>query len=197
MLMATYLYFLVAKIAGEYRTILDVIEQRMNRQNVNILITSRENGNSMKANIRTKLVNKYQRVRDIIWPGRAMVNLFRSLLFHRQKQLSAIPDTAVCNSSGTEQDRDLIRRIAGAYQRAKKAELGNSMWKVIFASYQQPIHQALINGNEGTTTEIFRNPKTSDLFYGFDILTRSSQDAFSKKTVREAYAKLCLDGLVR
>lgn len=151
----------------------------------------------MKANRTAKLTKLFQMGRDIFWPERAIEKNFRSLLFHRQSQLSASPDTTLYSSRGVENDEDLIKRIVSAYQRANNADLGNSMWKVFFASYHQPIHQALINGDEKTITEIFRNPKDSDLFFGFDILTKSYQNAFSKATVRDAYAKLCLDGLVR
>lgn len=149
----------------------------------------------MKANVLSKLAKKFRKVRDIVLLGKTMEENCSSLLFHRQSQLSANPDTVLV--SGVEKDGDLIRRIVGAYQSANKADLGNSMWRVFFASYHQQIHQALISGDVKTTTEILRNPKDNNLFYGFDILTNHYHNAFSRTTVREAYAKLCLDGLVR
>ena len=50
---------------------------------------------------------------------------------------------------------------------------------------------------EKKVTEILRNPETSDLFYGFDKLTKSFHSIFNNKKAREAYARACLDGLVR
>jgi hypothetical protein len=148
--------------------------------------------------ISVKLVKKLQRIRDMILRGRAMEEHFNSLLFHRQNQLSASPDSSLRNPSGLEKDIYLIRRIIGAYQRANMTDLGDSMWSLFFASYHQTIHETLISGDEEKTADIFRNPGTSDLFYGFDILAKSyHQEVFKAKSVRNAYAKLCLDGLVR
>jgi hypothetical protein len=151
----------------------------------------------MKANITAKLAKLSQRVLATALPGRSLEIFFCSLLFHRQSQLSANPDTTLYNSHGIKTDKDLIRRIVCAYQKANKADLGNSMWKAFFTAYQQPIHQTLINGDVEATAALFRNPTASDLFYGIDMLTKSYQNYFSRTTVREAYAKLCLDGLVR
>ena len=86
----------------------------------------------MKANITAELAKLFQMGRDIFWPGREIENNCRSLLFHRQSQLSARQDVTLYNSSGVEKNKDLIRRITGAYQRANKADLGNSMWKGFF-----------------------------------------------------------------
>ncbi len=155
-------------------------------------------GKSVKTNVIAKLVKLFQKVCDKVWPERVMEIFFYSLLFHRRSQLSASPGTTTYyNSSGVEKDENIIRRIVCAYQKANKADLGNSMWKVFFTSYHKPIHQELMSGDVEATTAIFRNPAASDLFYGFDILNKSYQNIFSSTKVREAYSKLCLDGLVR
>lgn len=152
----------------------------------------------MKESIATVLAATLNRMRYVLRPAVAMEKNCRSLLFHRKNLLAASPavtttDTAV----GEIPDKELIRRIIVAYQRANKADIGNSMWANFFASYHLSIHQALIAGSEKTVTEILRNPGASDLFYGFDILTKSFQGDFRREKVRRAYAKLCLDGLVR
>jgi SAM-dependent methyltransferase len=118
-------------------------------------------------------------------------------LFHPENLLDANAAVATSIANRSVEDKELINRIIVAYQRANQPDLGKSMWNVFFAKYHQPIHQALIDGDEKTVTEILRKPEISDLFYGFDILTKSFQGVFRKKEVREAYAKTCLDGLVR
>ncbi len=120
-----------------------------------------------------------------------------SSLFHSESLLDASPAAATSIANSLVEDKELINRIIAAYQRANQADLGKSMWSLFFTTYHQPIHQALIDGNEKTVTEILRKPEISDLFYGFDILTKSFQGVFRKKRAREAYAKACLDGLVR
>jgi hypothetical protein len=118
-------------------------------------------------------------------------------LFHPKSLLGASPAIATGIENKSIEDKELIKRIITAYQRANQADLGKSMWTFFFTKYHQPIHQALINGDEKTVTEILRKPETSDLFYGFDVLTKSYHGVFRKKRAREAYAKACLDGLVR
>jgi len=118
-------------------------------------------------------------------------------LFHSESLLDASPAAATSIANSLVEDKELINRIIVAYQGANQTDLGKSMWNLFFTTYHQPVHQALIDGNEKTVTEILRKPEISDLFYGFDILTKSFQGVFRKKRAREAYAKACLDGLVR
>jgi hypothetical protein len=120
-----------------------------------------------------------------------------SSLFHSESLLDASPAAATSIANSLVEDKELINRIIVAYQGANQTDLGKSMWNLFFTTYHQPVHQALIDGNEKTVTEILRKPEISDLFYGFDILTKSFQGVFRKKRAREAYAKACLDGLVR
>ncbi len=118
-------------------------------------------------------------------------------LFHPESMLDANAAVAEGIVNSPVEDKKLIKRIITAYQRANQADLGKSMWTVFFTKYHQPIHQALIDGDERTVTEILRDPEISDLFYGFDILTKSFHSVFRKKRARNVYAKYCLDGLVR
>jgi hypothetical protein len=128
---------------------------------------------------------------------RTVLTASRKLLFHRKDLLVASSATTSRIANSSINDKELINRMISAYQRENQIDLGHSMWKGFFTEYHQPIHEALINKNEKIITDIFRNPGTSDLFYGFDILTKSYQFVFRKKRVRELYAKVCLDGLVR
>ena len=120
-----------------------------------------------------------------------------SSLFHSESLLDASPAAATSIANSLVEDKELINRIIVAYQGANQTDLGKSMWNLFFTTYHQPVHQALIDGNEKTVTEILRKPEISDLFYGFDMLTKSYQHSFRNKKVQKAYAKACLDGLVR
>ncbi len=118
-------------------------------------------------------------------------------IYHPDNLLDAEPAVVTNLANMRVYDKELIKRIIAAYQRATQADLGESMWTVFFTKYHQPIHRELIEGNEKAVTEILRNPETSDLFYGFDILTKTFHGIFNKKSAQKAYAKACLDGLVR
>lgn len=118
-------------------------------------------------------------------------------LFHPGSLLDATPAIPTSITNGSIEDKELIKRIISAYKRVSQTDKGKSMWTSFFTKYHQPIHQALIDGNEKAVTEILRNPEISDLFYGFDMLSKSVHGVFRKKRVRKSHATACLDGLVR
>lgn len=150
----------------------------------------------MKVSTKARLRGILHRIRNL-WGARKILALSDTRLFHSESLLDASPAAATGIANKSVEDKELINRIIAAYQRVNQTDLGKSMWKFFFTTYHQPIHQALIDGNEKTVTKILRNPEISDLFYGFDLLTKSYQHVFRNKKVREAYAKTCLDGLVR
>ena len=150
----------------------------------------------MKVSIKVRLKGILHRIRSL-WGARIILALSDTRLFHSESLLDASPAAATGIANKSVEDKELINRIIAAYQRVNQADLGKSMWKFFFTTYHQPIHQALIDGNEKTVTKILRNPEISDLFYGFDLLTKSYQHVFRKKKAQKAYAKACLDGLVR
>ena len=150
----------------------------------------------MKVSTKARLRGILHRIRNL-WAARKILTLSDTRLFHSESLLDASPAAATGIANKSVEDKELINRIIAAYQRVNQTDLGKSMWKFFFTTYHQPIHQALIDGNEKTVTKILRNPEISDLFYGFDLLTKSYQHVFRNKKVREAYAKACLDGLVR
>lgn len=151
----------------------------------------------MTANIFARLASRLQRTTKEDQSSREMEMNCKSLLFHREKFLSAFPASVLSNVNNTDADLKLVERIITAYQEANKADLGDSMWKVFFASYHNAIHEELMNGHVETVAKIFRDPGASDLFYGFDLLTKSYQGISNTDQVRAPYARLCLDGLVR
>ena len=150
----------------------------------------------MKVSTKARLRGIRHRIRNL-WVARKILAVSDTRLFHSESLLDASPAAATGIANKSVEDKELINRIIAAYQRVNQADLGKSMWKFFFTTYHQPIHQALIDGNEKTVTKILRNPEISDLFYGFDLLTKSYQHVFRNKKVRKAYAKACLDGLVR
>lgn len=116
---------------------------------------------------------------------------------HREASLSSAVSASVFTADDHVIDAKLIERIIAFYQMATKSDLGDSMWEVIFGSHHQEVHDALMDGDEKRTAEIYRYPGSSELFFGFDFLRRTCQQEFEQADVREVYAKLCLDGLVR
>jgi hypothetical protein len=152
----------------------------------------------MSANLFARFARKLHRTANVApSPGQAVEESQRALLFHRENQLSAFSASVPSDLNFSESDIELVERIITAYREAHKADLGDSMWKAFFASYHRSIHQALMNNNTETVANIFRDPRASDLFYGFDILNKSYHDFFNSKSMRDVYAKVCLDGLLR
>ena len=160
----------------------------------------------MKASIKARLQEILHRMPRLRGHIHVMRNKLRSRhnladsnksLFHPESLLGASPAISTGIENRSIEDKELIKRIITVYQRASQADPGKSMWTFFFTKYHQPIHQALIDGDEKTVTEILRKPEISDLFYGFDILTKSFHSIFRNKRVQKTYAKVCLDGLVR
>lgn len=120
-----------------------------------------------------------------------------SRFIHREASLSSAVSASVFTDDDHVIDAKLIERIITFYQRATKSDLGDSMWEVIFGSHHQVVHDALMDGDEKRTAEIYRYPGSCELFFGFDFLRRTCQQEFEQADVRKVYAKLCLDGLVR
>lgn len=151
----------------------------------------------MKEKTKFRLRKIQHNIREFL-RARKFISYFSGLgLFHPNILLDADPAVATNLVNMRVNDKELIKRIIAAYQSVNRADLGESMWTVFYTKYHQPIHQVLIDGNEKAVTEILRNPETNDLFYGFDILTKSFHSTFNKKRARKAYARACLDGLVR
>jgi len=121
----------------------------------------------MKVSTKARLRGILHRIRNL-WGARKILALSDTRLFHSESLLDASPAAATGIANKSVEDKELINRIIAAYQRVNQADLGKSMWKFFFTTYHQPIHQALIDGNEKTVTKILRNPEISDLFYGFD-----------------------------
>ena len=121
----------------------------------------------------------------------------KSRLLHRTDSLSSATAAQVPIETDHVADAILVGRIIAFYQCATKADLGDSMWKVIFGLHHQEVHDALMEGDKKRIADIYRHPGNNELLFGFDFLRQTCQQEFERHTVREVYAKLCLDGLVR
>lgn len=81
-----------------------------------------------------------------------------------------------CRTKGTTgDDANLIRRIVLSYQKsaAQQKQLGSSMWKLFFNERHAKTHRLILENDIQAVTYILRNPGKTELFYGFDPLTKS------------------------
>ena len=69
-------------------------------------------------------------------------------------------------------DTDLIDRLVKSYL-LRLDEFPTDQWLEILEKYHLDIHAAIVEHDELRIEEILRNPLSSDLFYGFDSLSKS------------------------
>jgi hypothetical protein len=95
----------------------------------------------------------------------------------------------------TTDDAALIDRVIAAYRRSASfvEAQGESIWRLFFHDFHLDIHNALLHGPRSRVEEILRNPATSDLFYGFENLSRSLLGERLEDRLAPAMA---LDGLL-
>ncbi|MBN9378547.1 MAG: hypothetical protein BGO14_08615 [Chlamydiales bacterium 38-26] len=116
-------------------------------------------------------------------------------LFHRQEALKATPG---CTVESNNNDTPLIQRLIQSYQLSDlEQSLGDSMWQYIFDHKHVHIHEIFKKGVLNEVADILRHPADTDLFYGIDGLSYSTQEQFHQFDQQKAHAELCLDGLVR
>ncbi|HUD01207.1 MAG TPA: hypothetical protein VMR37_02685, partial [Rhabdochlamydiaceae bacterium] len=102
-----------------------------------------------------------------------LIQSVQANLFRRVEEFAnTVPYT--CRTIGYDSnDTDLILRIISSYQLAKKEHLANSMWQIFFDQRHKIIHDFFMGNDFNSCAHILRNPKDSDLFYGFDNLCAS------------------------
>lgn len=71
----------------------------------------------------------------------------------------------------TADDEALVDRVIAAYLRSQPG-VGDSIWTEFFRDFHADIDHAFRN-DRAAAARILRDPKTSDLFYGFDNLCKS------------------------
>jgi hypothetical protein len=116
--------------------------------------------------------------------------------FHRRPDVVRKVPTA-WSTGTTADDGVLIDRIIEAYRRSASTVGADveSLWGKFFHEFHSEIHSALIRGPRSRVEEILRNPATSDLFYGFDSLSRVL--LCNPRVVEIEAPALALDGLLR
>ena len=116
-----------------------------------------------------------------------------SHFMHRPSTAYAV--TSAMAQGEVKEDRRLVERLLAAYQRSAAEFEGfkDSMWRQFFDQRHQAAHSAFMGGQTDSAAAILRSPASSDLFYGFDNLTAST----NPKAVVQGDQDQVMDHLVR
>ncbi len=136
-----------------------------------------------------------------LYPYRILRIIKKSVLIKRRffrpsKELSVIPAQAKENWTDNCQ---LTERIIEFYKKANAQEQlrGNSMWQLFFNEKHKKIHETLLNAPLDQVYKVLKDSGASELFYGFDNLTKSLQKETLNPLLLKTYVKLCFDSLIR
>jgi hypothetical protein len=127
--------------------------------------------------LRTKLDETLQdRDRVAAQRDRLRFALSRPLL--TDPDSASLPDTPTGetqNPNSAADDAKIIERIRAAYTLALAAQppRTSSFWEQSFYDLKHDIHEALSEGDPSKAREILRDPRKSDLLFGFEILART------------------------
>lgn len=124
--------------------------------------------------------------------------LTHSLGFHRDEEFVATIVPYACRSTGQScNDERLVKRIITAYQNSEKHHLGNTLWQMFYDGKLKRIHDVFQSGDLQPATDVLRNPRKTDLFYGFENLCVSLLPSQLTEQLLVSSASLSLDCLVR
>jgi hypothetical protein len=114
-------------------------------------------------------------------------------LMHRPSTAYAV--TAAAAEGYAQDDLKLVQRLMAAYQHSAAEFEGfrNSMWREFFDRRHTKTHSVFMGRQTDLAAAILRDPASSDLFWGFDNLTISS----NKKEVLQGEEDIVMDHLVR
>lgn len=92
-----------------------------------------------------------------------------------------------------------VRRLIAAYHHGLKdfASGGDSMWQDFFDQKHGDVHKALINKDVETVTAILQQPHLSDVFFGFDAVSKSDLAATFGGPSDVYCSEMTLDTLLR
>jgi hypothetical protein len=96
-------------------------------------------------------------------------------------------------------DIQLVRRVRQAYKAAHAtfSDYGESQWGTL-DSWKSAIHSLVVRGTDDDLTDALRNPATTELFYGFDLIGASRTQALNNDSgFRDHQAMLGLMRLKR
>ena len=107
----------------------------------------------------------------------AMVNVAkrRAFGYRYHRRPDALAPIAFHTTGTHADDARLIDRVVTSYRlRAQEASIrGAAQWTDIFDEKHSETHTSIVGGNRARVERILRDPGSSDLFYGFDSLSRS------------------------
>ena len=91
----------------------------------------------------------------------------------------------------------LVERVVSAYRAAAETDLGSaSIWIHTIADLKRGVHDLLMHGDLASAREMFRDPRRSTLFYGFDTLSSDNEHSVNPGMV-QLYSTWTHDNLVR
>ncbi len=96
-------------------------------------------------------------------------------------------------------DAALVGRIAAAYREAIRTPLGDtdSMWLVgPLLEMRRDVHHALVDDDPTVISRLLRDPGETDLFYGFENLSRTFRAERLPSLDRQAFAAIDVLGLI-
>lgn len=98
----------------------------------------------------------------------------RNFEYRYHRRSGPLRRAAIARSVGEAADDDqLIERIVAAYRGFSHESFGDSIWTGFYDTYHRAIHETLMTGTKEQVAALLRDPASSDLFYGFENLSRS------------------------
>lgn len=150
------------------------------RENNNIVLNSRE-----------FLENNFPIVLNLVRTGRKQ-STFKWRFGSRP---DAYDFETATTSIKNEIEPELVESLMKSYVR-RLDESPSDQWSEIFKKYHLDIHSAMAEQNVDLISEILANPGSSDLFYGFDSLSKSLRKG--GRRIEDKYGPaLAFDGFVR
>lgn len=99
----------------------------------------------------------------------------------------------------TSNDMELVARIASAYRKAEKSDVGStdSMWLTTGAKKNISVRALLKTGDMNDIGLLLQRPDKSNMFWGFDHLAQDGDDLMQDKAYRARLARLTHDSILR
>ena len=160
-----------------------------------------------------KIINKVKRLFVLcreqgvlsLWSYIKRRYIFKFSTFYHQKDSLACAEAGVSGVSvGQNMSDDFIRRITVLYNSSKGISADDSknpqsgeMWNYIVEEHFSELHEAFVGMDEKAVRAILSEPDKSDIFYGFDIMTKCFTKSFDSEGKRKAHAVKCFDDLLR
>jgi hypothetical protein len=140
-------------------------------------------------------------VRSILKPRVELARVIAVLdaMPRRTVRLTNVQESVTGQPVGAADDRELTERLLKAYRLAdgESIETGASMWSDFFRDLHGDLHRTFMSGSIADVQAVLRNPGATNLFYGFDSLSRDLLLFAKSARWRRANALAIADSLVR